>query len=327
VLDGGIVIYTVTLNPTIDRTLIVDRFHIGGTFKTSHSELLPAGKGVNVARVVAMLGEPVAALGLVGEHDAALFDVALVEAGISNRLVPVPGLTRSSVTILDPVEGTETHLREQGSVPPAEALARVETSLEGVCPGDWVVLSGSLPPGVPVDTYRTLIRLCARRGAYTLFDASGPPLLSGIGGAPTLLKPNLFELWQADGGQAEAMTERTPTELDTGHVADVARRIQARGIAQVVVSRGEQGVVGLGRDGRVWRARTVLDRPVIDAVGSGDALAAGLVVALAREEPFPSALALGVACGAANTLVAGAGRCQVSDIDRLWAKAIVSELR
>jgi fructose-1-phosphate kinase PfkB-like protein len=95
----------------------------------------------------------------------------------------------------------------------------------------------------------------------------------------------------------------------------------------VVVSLGERGVLGLDRDGHAWRARVTLDRPVVDAVGSGDALCGGLVVALARDDAFPDVLRLGVACGAANTLVAGAGRCRKADIERLTAHASVGELR
>ena len=94
----------------------------------------------------------------------------------------------------------------------------------------------------------------------------------------------------------------------------------------VVVSMGERGAVGLDSDGRAWWAGTRLDQPVVDAVGSGDALGGGWVVSEARGEPFPEALRTGVACGAANTLVAGAGRCRRSDIDRLAARATVREL-
>ena len=319
-------IYTVTLNPTIDRTLTIDRFRVGGTFKASHSDLLPAGKGINVARVIATLGVPVTALGLVGEHDTGAFATALAETGIENRLWPVPGATRISVTILDPTDGTETHLREQGSPPSADSLAQVETALEDVRPGDWVVFAGSLPPNAPVDTYARLIRLCIRQGAQAMLDASGPPLLSGVDARPTLLKPNLFELWQVDRGRAAVTTEVDLSALSVTDILVAARRVQERGIERVVVSMGERGALGLDRTGRAWHAWTTLDRPAVTAVGSGDALAAGLVVSLAQKDPLPGALRLGVACGAANTLVAGAGRCRGNDVERLAMRARVEEL-
>jgi fructose-1-phosphate kinase PfkB-like protein len=84
--------------------------------------------------------------------------------------------------------------------------------------------------------------------------------------------------------------------------------------------------LGIDRDGRAWKARVLLDVPVVDAVGSGDALAGGLVLALARGDAFPEVLRLGVACGAANTLVAGAGRCRRADVERLVARAKVDQL-
>jgi 1-phosphofructokinase family hexose kinase len=325
------VIYTVTLNPSIDHTLSVDQFQVGGTFKATQSERLPAGKGINVARVVAVLGEPVTALGLVGQDAMPAFATTLAERGIENRLVLVPGATRISVTVLDPVGHTETHLRELGAQPPVEALDCVHSILGQVSDQDWVVFAGSLPPGLPVDIYRTLIRLCADRGAQTLLDANGPPLLPGVLAAPTLLKVNLFELrtlhpaWQVVGRQAASTVERawdvSPTEI-----LDAARDLQMRGVRMVIVSLGERGVIGLDARGHAWSASTQLDRPVVDAVGSGDALGAGCVVALSQGRSFAQTLRLGVACGAANTLLAGAGRCYLSDIDRLAARATVAPL-
>jgi 1-phosphofructokinase family hexose kinase len=319
-------IYTVTLNATVDRTLVIKDLHVGGTFKASSSDLLVAGKGVNVARTAATLGEPVTALGIVGAHEEAMFASALAEMGIENGLLAVPGATRISVTILDPSSGTQTHLREQGIAPPAEALAHIEAALDATREGDWVVFSGSLPPGIPVEIYRTLVRLCRRRGARTLLDANGPALIYGVEAPPTLLKPNLFELWQLDCRRAEVTAEQDLGGVPLGDVLAAAHRVRAVGLAQIVVSLGERGVMGLDKDGLGWYARTNLDRPVVNAVGSGDALAAGLVVALARGDSFQAALRLGVACGAANTLVAGAGRCAVSDVERLARRAVVEQL-
>ena len=318
-------IYTVTLNPSIDHTLTVEQFQAGGTFKAAHSERLPAGKGINVARVAATLGEPAAVLGLVGRDSMPAFVAALDPAGIENRLTPIPGAARISVTILDPLGRTETHLREPGPQPPIEALGRVQDILGQVSDRDWVVFAGSLPPGLPVDTYRDLIRLCAGRGAQTLLDANGPPLLAGVDAPPALLKVNLFELRQLDARQAVGTAEQE-WEASLQDILSAARRVRARGASMVVVSMGERGVIGLDRWGAAWSASTQLDRPVVDAVGSGDALGAGCVVALARGMSFAEALRLGVACGAANTLVAGAGRCHLGDIERLAARATVTPL-
>jgi 1-phosphofructokinase family hexose kinase len=316
-------IYTVTLNPTLDRTLTIERFHVGGTFKSSRSELLPAGKGINVARVVAALGEPVTAFAVVGEQEGAWFAAALQGKRIAHRLYTVPGATRNSITILDPVCGTETHLREQGSVLPDGALRWVEEQLALVSEEDWVVFAGSLPPGVPTATYRDLIRHCTRRGAHTALDTSGAALLTGLEAPPSLIKPNLFELWQVDTARSDVTVEQEQNQLSDQDVIRAVQRIQGRGIEMIVLSRGARGVLGLDGRGCIWHVRVDLDRPAIDAVGSGDALVAGLVVALARGDRFADALRLGVACGAANTLVAGAGRCRREDVVRLASRAVV----
>ena len=318
-------IYTLTLNPTIDHTLTIDAFAAGGTFKAAHATRQPAGKGINVARVAATLGEPVVALGLVGEEDASAFAASLKRAGIENGLLPTPGGTRISVTILDPQGETETHVREPGRAPPDEALAEVRARLERLSDGDWVVLSGSLPPGMAPGAYRDLIRACAARGARTCLDANGAPLLAGIEGPPALLKVNLFELWQVDEGRAEVQAERG-WDVALPELLAAARRLQARGVETVVVTLGERGAIGVGPSGQAWHARTRLDRPVVDAVGSGDAMGAGLVVGLARGGPLERALRLGVACGAANALLAGAGRCRRQEIERLDERAVVRSL-
>jgi fructose-1-phosphate kinase PfkB-like protein len=172
--------------------------------------------------------------------------------------------------------------------------------------------------------------LCTVRGARTLLDANGPSLISGVTAPPTLLKVNLFELQQVVGRQAGGTTERV-WAASPAEILDAARDLQARGVSMVVVSLGERGVVGLDPQGSAWSASTQLHRPVVDAVGSGDALGAGCVVALSRgmssrRMPFADALRLGVACGAANTLVAGAGRCRLADIEGLAVHAQVTSL-
>jgi 1-phosphofructokinase family hexose kinase len=319
-------IYTVTLNPSIDRALTVERFQVGGTFKAARSDLLPAGKGINVARVIATLGEPVAALGLVGENDLPAFATALAEAHIENRLVSVAGSTRASVTILDPIEGTQTHVREPGNEPPESAVQRIETDLAGTTAEDWVVFAGSLPSGLATDTYYRFLQLCAGRGARTLLDASGPPLPAGVRALPAAVRLNLYELWQVDGRSTAEQVEQELDGIPLSQVLSAARRVQGRGVSMVVVSMGERGVLGLDPGGGAWHAQTTLDRPVVDAVGSGDALGGGWVVGMVRGASFPEALRLGVACGAANTLVVGAGCCRKSDIERLAARARVCEL-
>jgi fructose-1-phosphate kinase PfkB-like protein len=156
-----------------------------------------------------------------------------------------------------------------------------------------------------------------------MLDSSGVALLAAVDGRPTVLKPNLFELWQIDRRQADVSAERNLEEWTVDEICAAARRVLARGVRVVVVSLGKRGVLGIEEGGIAWQAAVTLDRPVVDTVGCGDALAAGLVVSLARGEGLVNALRLGVSCGAANALVRGAGRCERQDIERLLARVEV----
>jgi fructose-1-phosphate kinase PfkB-like protein len=159
-----------------------------------------------------------------------------------------------------------------------------------------------------------------------MLDTNGPALLAGAEAPPTLLKPNLLELWQLDHGRADVVAGSDLYGQPIGDLLTAARRVRQWGVEIVVVSRGEQGILALDPDGQAWSAMVDLDRPVVDAVGSGDALAAGLLVGLERDLSFVDTLRLGVACGAANTLLAGAGCCHRGDIDRLRDRARVSRV-
>jgi 1-phosphofructokinase family hexose kinase len=276
--------------------------------------------------VAAALGSSVVALGLVGQNEAELFGEMLSRAGIENRLIAIPGATRASVTILDRASRTETHLREPGWTPPPDALSRVEADVESLGAGDWVVFAGSLPPGLPDGTYEKLIRLCNLRGAHTLLDASGAALLCGVAASPTALKPNLFELWQIDQPRTSVAAEQNLSDVPMDDILAAARRLQDRGISQVIVSMGERGVLGLNPEGQAWAVRVALDRAAIDSVGSGDALVGGWVSGQQQGSSFLQSLRIGVACGAANTLVAGAGRLLGEDTERLLRRVQVKEL-
>ena len=159
-----------------------------------------------------------------------------------------------------------------------------------------------------------------------MLDSSGAALLAAVDAGPTLLKPNLFELWQIDRGQADVSVEHAPEEWTVDEISAAARRVLARGVRMVVVSLGARGVLGMENGGMSCRTAVTLDQPVMDTVGCGDALAAGLVVSLARRGGLCDALRMGVSCGAANALVRGAGRCERMDIERLLARVEIDTL-
>lgn len=298
-------ILCVNLNTAIDKTLVVDNFQLNGIYRPREVLALPGGKGCNVARVLKALGSQPVVTGWVGGHAGRFIDDGLRAEGIQTAFAASALESRECISILDPVNGTVSEVYENGR-PVAEAeleqfMAIFRASLPRC---EAVTLSGSVPPGVPRDIYAQLITLANEAGVRILLDSSGDTLRLGIAGRPFLVKPNEDELAALLGAPVEA--------LSVEHVAAVAQDVAHRYTTSVVVSLGAQGAVA-AHDGRAYHARPP-QIDIVSAVGSGDSMLAGLVHALVQRQPFEDALRLGVAAGAANALVLGAGRVRHADI-------------
>jgi tagatose 6-phosphate kinase len=270
-------ILTVTPNAALDITYDVDALHPGGTHRVRAVRTRAGGKGVNVARVLTQLGEPAEATGLAGPE-------------LHTELpgfVPIHAESRRTVTILSTQDATATLFNEPGPQVSAGEWAALVDQFDRLAPSATVVvLSGSLPPGVPADGYATLIR---RSPAPVILDTDGEPLRHGIHARPALIKPNHDELARLLG--------RAPDDLAT----DCA----TLGVP-VAATLGPHGALLSTSDG-TWRARpprTVEGNPT----GAGDAFTAALARGLATATPWPEILADAVALSAAavNTPVAGA---------------------
>ena len=187
-------IATVTLNPAMDKTMLVPGFRIGGTNRGQVERVDVGGKGINVARAARRLGCRVSAFGFLADAEGRGISEALAAEGIANDFVYVPGKTRVNLKIKDPESGTETEINEPGFRVEAEQLRRLECRIReaaGRC--RVMVFSGSLPPGAPVDIYTGFIRIARERGARTILDTGGVALKSGLGACPDLVKPNRAE--------------------------------------------------------------------------------------------------------------------------------------
>jgi 1-phosphofructokinase len=284
------VIATVTLNPAVDRTMVVPGFALGRTNRIQAEWIDPGGKGINVARVARRLGCPVVASGfLAGTHGRAISQ-ALSADDILTDFVELPGETRVNLKLVDPEAGTETEVNEPG-VPVAgghlEDLVRRIDALAARCA--VVVFSGSLPPGVPADTYADLIALARRRGARTILDAAAEALASGLTAGPDLVKPNRAE--------AEELLEGPLKSEDD--LMGAARALLRRGARAVALSVGAEGSLLLAGDGGAWRARPPLARRG-STVGAGDAMVAAFAYALVNAYSWPDALRLATAASAAS---------------------------
>jgi len=265
-------IIALSLNSAIDQTVTVPGFALDAVNRVGAIQADAGGKGVNVACFLAHFGHPVALAGLLGRDNVGLFTRHFAATGVTDLTVHVHGETRTNLKIIDPDGGAITDLNFPG---PAVSGADLDAALRaldraGVDGLDWLVLSGSLPDGLPATTYADLIAWGRKQGARVVLDTSGAPLAAAISATPDIIKPNQAELEALVG---HALPDRAAVVAAAGHLV-------ARGIGLVVVSLGAEGAVLMDKTG-AWLA-VPPDVPVASTVGAGDAMVAGLVHAAIR---------------------------------------------
>lgn len=299
-------IVAVALNPALDRTLQVPGLEIGSHLRGRLLSVHPAGKAVNVARLLGALGTPCILTGFVGEGDRDRFKRSFDKTPVRVEMFEARGTTRENITLVDPERGLETHVRDVGfPVAPEdlERMARKLTILAGK--GAYVLFAGSLPPGMDADAFAGLLEISGAKGAYVAVDSSGPGL-EAVRQAKNLwlVKPNRAELAEIAGRDAAE---------DEGDLRATAESLGGR-IEQVAVTLGPDGAYLFCRQG-AWRARPrIAPEAVMATVGSGDAFLAGFVQAHASGRTPPECLRAGVACGTASTLQMRAGLVNPYDV-------------
>ena len=296
-------IITVTLNPSLDRTIELDSLAQGSVQRVTAARLDPGGKGVNVARALLANGVPTRAVvpvaGIEGDQLVSLLE----HEGVDVVVVPVLGHTRSNITIAE-ADGTVTKLNEPGASLGAddlEALAR--KVLAAAAPDSWVVLCGSLPPGLRAEAYATLTHRFVAASLRVVVDTSGPAFRAAVAVRPELVKPNAEELAEAVGRPLRSRSE----------VIAAARELQGLGAQAVLVSLGAVGAILV--DEAVVVGESPVDEPR-STVGAGDAFLAGFLAGryhgASRREAFAEALAW----GAAAVRLPGTQMPGPADIDR-----------
>ena len=305
---------TVTLNTCIDKVVEVSDFAAGGTLKGKVVRLHPAGKGINVSRCLATLGHQSIATGLVGCNERIQFTAELKRHGIVDELVEVDGRTRDNTTYLDPAAHTETHVREEGFTVGCESVEALSKRLGGIMnAGDFVVLAGSVPPGVEQTALAQFVQLCKKLGARAAVDANGGPYKHAVDAGPFLIKPNVAELAELTGSTAATRQD----------VVASARSLLDR-VEIVVTSMGADGAVCVTKDA-AYHARVDVSG-VRSTVGCGDALLAGFIASLAQEASLDDCLRMGVACGGSGARSNAAGEIQKEDVDELLPLVQVSRI-
>jgi 1-phosphofructokinase len=293
------VIITMTLNPSVDRTVEVDAVVHGAVVRANSVRVDPGGKGINVSRALAAnLYKTRAVLpkgGPEGDHLIAL----LAAEGIDTVEVPIAAPIRSNIAVVEP-DGTTTKFNEPGaSFSEAELRSLVDALLTSSAGAEWAVISGSVPPGTPDGFCADLVRMVRNVGTATAVDTSGPALASAVDARPTLVKPNREELTELSGRPIETV----------GDALACAEQLLEQGVGGVLVSLGSDGAVLVTPAGS-WHAEAIVAQPR-SSVGAGDALLAGF---LARGADGPAALVEAVAWGAAAVSLPGSSMPRPHDI-------------
>jgi tagatose 6-phosphate kinase len=309
------VILVACLNPALDITHEVAAVDWTGINRPAAVHDRPGGKGLNVARTLHALGADVLVTGLVGGITGTGVAAALSECGVRTAFTPVYGPTRRTFTMVDSTGGVASFY-EPGPVVDADELAGFLDDYRKVLAGaDAVVLSGSLPPGLPDGIYATLIEMASAAGVPAVLDAHGEALRLGAAAGPVIVKPNLAEL--------EALAGR-PLPLPAAAAAHAAGELRRLGAQAVVVTLGPDGLLAVTGDGW-WHARPPAAVPG-NATGAGDAVAAALVHGLVLGRPWDERLRHAAALGAATAATPVAGEFRSCDYTGALAAVSVEKV-
>jgi 1-phosphofructokinase/tagatose 6-phosphate kinase len=312
------VILTVTLNAAIDRTLAVPNFQLGRRHRAVESRTVAGGKGINVARALSLLGQPVIATGFVGGPTGTRVLEQLRNEAVLTDFTEIAGETRINLAVIDPTSGDQTEINERGPAVSPEEVVRFVERLDYLAAGAQLcVLAGTLPPGAGDDLYARLIKDLSGRGVAVVLDAEGAAMLEGVRAGASVVTPNEREAEELVGQEFS----------DAGDLAHGLSELVRMGAGEATITRpdGCAAVVGEGSARRFLEVRTEPLDPV-STVGSGDAFLAGYAAARYEGRSPEDCLAYGVACGAESTQHFGAGTVDRKQVERLLGEVHVQDL-
>jgi 1-phosphofructokinase len=294
----------------LDKTVEIPNFTIDRVNRITAMRTDPAGKGINVSKVIDKLGGKSIALGILGGETGLFIKAALEELKIAVDFKFVEGNTRTNLKIIDTINHTNTDINEQGITVTEDILDLLLKHLvEKLGEDDIVVLSGSLPKGAPANTYEIWVRACKEKGAKVILDADAERLAAGLKASPYLIKPNEHELSELLGH-----TMNTTQEIKQASL----KLMEQYDLEKVVVSMGGRGALYVTRDKTIYAQG--LKVPVGSTVGAGDSVVAALAIAEEANMSLEEAVRLSMATGAANVMCSGSQAARYSTIKELMSK-------
>ena len=306
-------IYTVTLNPAIDKTAVIENFNAGSVNRVADLREDPGGKGINVSKCLKNLGESSTAAMILAGDTGRKLESMMQKLEIPVLSVWAAGENRTNFKIIDPVKRENTDINEPGPAVSAELLERFREKLGSkILPGDIVILSGSLPAGVDRGLYGKWTSYFRSLGACVYLDADGEPMQKGMAALPYMIKPNNDELAALLGKE----------KLSIEEMVFEGQRLHDTGIEEIVISLGGDGALFVSKDG-CYRAEG-LTVPVKSTVGAGDSVVAAMAYGQSQNLGREEKIRLAVAIGAASVMQSGT---QPPEAGLVWELAQQVKLR
>jgi 1-phosphofructokinase family hexose kinase len=307
-------IYTVTLNPALDRFMVVEQLLTEDTTRILSETPYAAGKGIDVSRVIRELGGQSVALGLVGGYDGLKLEGLLINAGVIADFTRISGETRTNIILREQTEGRQYVISASGPEVNATEIGLFYQKINQIQHMDYMTLSGSLPRGVTPNLYSQLILAGKKKNAFIVLDTDGKSLRESIEYQPTCIKPNTYEL--------SRLAER---ELQTeSEIIAFCEKIHQKGVPYILVSRGKKGLLLSSVEQKI----TAIAPPVEadSTVGAGDSVVGGFVLAHSRGKDLADCLRLACAAGTATAQTPGTELCHRSDVEAILPGVQISNL-
>lgn len=296
-------VITVTMNPSIDKTILLDKLNPYGLNRVKSFRLDPGGKGINVARVLRSFHVDTMVSGLIAGKLGEVLQNHLKEASIPADFMEVNGETRTNLKIVDQSVNKTTEINETGFPVSGEQREAFLKKLEGMTKqASIIILGGSLPPGVPDDFYAKCTKIAKNAGVKVILDADGSALAKGIGAVPYAIKPNIHELENYFGESYDSFSK----------VADAAKKLIAAGIEIVIVSMGPDGAILADRE-HIFKADS-WDIPVKSTVGAGDSMVGALAYSILRQDALYDIAKLTTAAGTITASKSGTQVCTLEEV-------------
>lgn len=308
-------IYTVTLNPAVDKTVTIPSFNAGEVNRIREMRVDAGGKGINVSKCLHNLGISSVVCALLGGNSGDMIRSMIENEGLSVISAEVSGETRTNLKIVDAVKKENTDINEPGPSVETEIFSKLRDEIAGkTVSGDLLVLAGSLPKGADDGIYREWAQYFGARGVKVILDADGEPMRYAIQALPYLIKPNDAELSRLVGRELA-------TEED---LINAGKQLQDLGIAEVLISRGEKGALYLVKEG-IYRADGIKTE-VLSTVGAGDSMVAAMAYGYEKNLNVTDRLKLAIAMGSASVTCSGTQAPSAELVWNMFDKVTVSKV-